>query len=100
MGSNRVEITGPSGDRYAEILTPKALDLLVALHDALRERRHEALNARRARQALISSGASSPELRLHSAPPRPCPTRDAAGCRTTPSTGPSRAPCGARKAWL
>jgi malate synthase len=58
--SDRIEITGPREARYAEILTPKALDLLVALHDALGERRHEALNARRARQAQISSGTSSP----------------------------------------
>ncbi len=35
----RVEITGPAGDRYDEILTPKALELLVALHDALGARR-------------------------------------------------------------
>ena len=57
-GNERVEITAPSGDRYAEILTPKALDLLVALHDALAERRHEALSARRARQAQISAGGN------------------------------------------
>src|SRR5579872_756804 len=56
--NERVQITGPREDRYAEILTPRALDLLVALHDALTERRHEALSARRTRQALISSGAN------------------------------------------
>jgi malate synthase len=58
MGSSRVEITGPTGDRYAEILTPRALDLLVALHDALGERRHELLAARRARQAQLIAGAN------------------------------------------
>jgi malate synthase len=58
MGSNRVEVTGPSGDRYAEILTPKALDLLADLHAALAERRHELLAARRSRQALLSGGGS------------------------------------------
>src|SRR6201982_849931 len=53
----RVEITGPAGDRYDEILTPKALELLVALHDALGTRRAELLAARRRRQPGVSSGA-------------------------------------------
>src|SRR3984957_14133374 len=53
----RVEITGPAGDRYDEILTPQALELLVALHDALGTRRAELLAARRRRQAELSSGA-------------------------------------------
>ena len=53
----RVEITGPAGDRYDEILTPQALELLVALHDALGVRRAELLAARRRRQAELSSGA-------------------------------------------
>src|SRR6201987_704967 len=53
----RVEIPGPAGDRYEEILTPKALELLVALHDALGTRRTELLAARRRRQAELSSGA-------------------------------------------
>jgi malate synthase len=52
----RVKITGPAGDRYDEILTPKALELLVALHDALGARRAELLAARRRRQAELSSG--------------------------------------------
>jgi malate synthase len=53
----RVEITGPAGERYDEILTPKALELLVALHDALADRRAELLAARRRRQAELSGGA-------------------------------------------
>jgi malate synthase len=53
----RVEITGPAGDRYDEILTPQALELLVALHDELADRRAEALAARRRRQAELSGGA-------------------------------------------
>jgi malate synthase len=55
--AERVEIAGPASDRYAEILTPKALELLVALHDALGDRRAEALAARRRRQAELSGGA-------------------------------------------
>ena len=53
----RLEITGPAGDRYEEILSPRALELLVALHDELAERRDEALAARRRRQAELSGGA-------------------------------------------
>ena len=54
--AERVEITGPAGDRYDEILTPRALELLVALHDALGDRRAELLAARRRRQAELSGG--------------------------------------------
>jgi hypothetical protein len=36
--AERVEITGPAGERYVEILSPKALELLVLLHDALADR--------------------------------------------------------------
>jgi malate synthase len=55
--AERVEITGPAGERYLEILSPKALELLVLLHDALADRRAEALAARRRRQAQLSGGA-------------------------------------------
>jgi malate synthase len=53
----RLEITGPAGDRYDEILTPGALDLLEKLHDELADRRVELLAARRRRQAELSGGA-------------------------------------------
>jgi malate synthase len=55
--SERVEIAGPAGERYDEILTPKALELLVALHGELAARRAELLAARRRRQAELSAGA-------------------------------------------
>jgi malate synthase len=55
--AERVEITGPTGERYVEILSPTALELLAALHDALGDRRAELLAARRRRQALLSAGA-------------------------------------------
>ena len=55
--AERVEITGPTGERYVEILSPKALELLVRLHDALGDRRSELLAARRRRQAELSAGA-------------------------------------------
>jgi malate synthase len=53
----RVEITGPAGKRYDEILTTQALDLLVALHDELADRRADLLAARRRRQSELSGGA-------------------------------------------
>src|ERR1700733_15393128 len=52
----RVEITGPTEERYVEILSPKALELLARLHDALADGRAAALAARRRRQALLSGG--------------------------------------------
>src|SRR5690242_8720555 len=55
--AERVEITGPTEERYVEILSPKALELLVMLHDALADRRAEALAARRRRQTQLSGGA-------------------------------------------
>src|SRR5580698_5706167 len=56
-GTERVEITGPYGDRYDEILTPQAIDLIAALHAELGPRRSELLAARRRRQAQLSAGA-------------------------------------------
>jgi malate synthase len=56
--TDRVEITGPMPGRYAEILTPQALELLVTLHDALAGGRGDALAARRRRQAELSGGAT------------------------------------------
>ncbi|HXL93621.1 MAG TPA: malate synthase A [Streptosporangiaceae bacterium] len=56
-GTERVEITGPYGDRYDEVLTPQAIDLIAVLHAELAERRQEALAARRSRQAQLQSGA-------------------------------------------
>ena len=55
--TERVEITGPTEERYVEILSPRALELLVLLHDALADRRAEALAARRRRQTQLSGGA-------------------------------------------
>jgi malate synthase len=55
--AERVQITGPTGERYVEILSPKALELLAGLHEALADRRAELLAARRRRQAELSAGA-------------------------------------------
>src|ERR1700678_551322 len=56
-GTESVEITGPYGDRYDEILTPQAIDLIAALHAELGPRRSELLAARRRRQVELSGGA-------------------------------------------
>ena len=56
-GTERVEITGPNGDRFDEILTPQAIDLIATLHAELGPRRQELLAARRRRQAEFSRGA-------------------------------------------
>ncbi|MGV9773055.1 malate synthase A [Streptosporangium sp. NPDC003464] len=53
-----VEITGPSQDRYDEILTPEALAFLAALQREFGARRLELLEARQARQAELSAGGT------------------------------------------
>ncbi len=52
-----VQVTGPAGDRYDEILTPEALSLVAALHRELAPRRAGLLAARARRQAELSAGA-------------------------------------------
>ena len=62
-GTERVEITGPFGDRYDEILTPQAIDLIAILHGQLGVRRSELLAARGRRQVGLSRGAMLDFLR-------------------------------------
>src|ERR1700753_499149 len=57
-GTDGVEITGPSGDRYDEILTPEALGLIAALQRELGSRRAELLAARERKQAEIIAGGT------------------------------------------
>jgi malate synthase len=52
-----VEIAGPAGDQFDEILTPDALDLIATLHRELGARRLELLAARARRQDQLSAGA-------------------------------------------
>src|SRR3984893_10889975 len=54
--SEGVEITGPDGDRYDEILTPGALGLIASLEREFGPRRAELLAARAARQEELSAG--------------------------------------------
>ncbi|RBQ14784.1 malate synthase A [Spongiactinospora rosea] len=53
-----VEITGPMLDRFDEILTPEALAFTAALQREFGPRRAELLQARQARQAELSAGAT------------------------------------------
>src|SRR6202000_3501610 len=57
-GTDGTQITGPSGDRYDEILTPAALALRAALQRELGPRRAELLAARERRQAEIIAGGT------------------------------------------
>jgi malate synthase len=57
VGVDGLEITGPMGDRFEEVLTPRALELVALLHRELNGRRLELLQARRDRvQALAEGG--------------------------------------------
>jgi len=55
--ANGIQVDGPAGDRYEEILTAEALDLVALLHRELGPRRRELLAARAARQRELSAGA-------------------------------------------
>ena len=58
MASEGVQITGPQGDRYEEVLTPEALSLVAGLQRELGARRAELLAARQARQVELSAGGT------------------------------------------
>jgi malate synthase len=53
-----VEITGPAGDRYDEVLTPDALRLIASLQREFGPRRTELLAARQTRQVELSAGGT------------------------------------------
>jgi malate synthase len=53
-----IEITGPMGDRYDEILTTEALELLGDLHRTFDGRRAELLDARDRRYAELAAGGT------------------------------------------
>ena len=58
MASEGVEITGPMGDRFDEVLTPGAVSLVAALQRELGPRRAELLAARATRQVELSAGGT------------------------------------------
>src|SRR6476469_1100631 len=57
-GLDGIEVGGPLGDRYEEILTPEALGLLASLQRALGARRAELLETRAERQRELSQGGT------------------------------------------
>jgi malate synthase len=56
MGTDGIEVTGPMQERYDEILTPRALDLIGLLHRELDGRRLELLERRRQRVEELAAG--------------------------------------------
>ncbi|WP_340683535.1 malate synthase A [Amycolatopsis coloradensis] len=52
----RIDVCGPAGDRFDEILTPAALDFVAKLDNAFAGRRRELLDARRLRREKLQSG--------------------------------------------
>ncbi|WP_037304724.1 malate synthase A [Amycolatopsis orientalis] len=52
----RIDVCGPTGDRFDEILTPAALDFVAKLDNAFAGRRRELLDARRTRREELQSG--------------------------------------------
>ncbi len=53
-----VEITGPMGERFDEVLTPGALELIAQLHREFEGRRQELLAARQERVAMLAAGGT------------------------------------------
>src|SRR3954470_2172542 len=58
MGTDGIEVTGPIQDRYDEILTPRALELIGLLHRELDGRRLELLERRRQRVEELAAGGT------------------------------------------
>ncbi|MCU1424451.1 MAG: malate synthase, partial [Microbacteriaceae bacterium] len=54
--TTRIDIVGPLGDRYDEILTDEALDFVAALHDLFGGARHTRLAARQQRRYDFGNG--------------------------------------------
>jgi len=54
--TDRIEIVGQPGERFAEILTPGALDFIASLDNAFAGRRCDLLAARRERQERLADG--------------------------------------------
>ena len=89
-GPRDVEVTGPLGERFDEILTPDALELLALLHRAFNGRRAELLALRDERQARLTAGGVSTSSRRQ----RPSATATGGSRRPRPgwSTAGSRSP--------
>ncbi|MGO1055243.1 malate synthase A [Crossiella sp. CA198] len=53
---SRVQLTGPRGERFEEVLTPEAIEFVVRLDDRFAGRRAELLAARRERREFFAEG--------------------------------------------
>ncbi|GHF81285.1 malate synthase [Amycolatopsis bartoniae] len=60
--TSRIDIAGPRGERFDEILTPAAVDFIAKLDNAFAGRRRELLDARRRRCEELASGERSLEF--------------------------------------
>ncbi|GAB2990563.1 malate synthase A [Amycolatopsis acidiphila] len=54
--TSRIDVAGPSGERFDEILTPAAVEFIAKLDNAFAGRRCELLDARRQRREKLASG--------------------------------------------
>ncbi|WAL64386.1 malate synthase A [Amycolatopsis cynarae] len=54
--TSRIDVAGPAGERFDEILTPAAVDFIARLDNAFAGRRRELLDARRKRRERLASG--------------------------------------------
>ncbi|WP_158887427.1 malate synthase A [Amycolatopsis anabasis] len=59
----RIEVTGPAGNRFDEILTPAALDFVARLDNEFAGRRRELLDARRLRREKLGTGEEELDFR-------------------------------------
>ncbi len=87
-----VEVTGPAGPRYEEILTPQALSLVAALQRELGPRRAELLAARVRRQAELQRRRPARTSWPRPPPSGPTGTGGSPRPRLAWSTGGSRSP--------
>jgi malate synthase len=53
-----IEVTGPAGERFDEILAPEALDFLATLHREFDDRRRDLLDARQRRYRDLADGGT------------------------------------------
>ncbi|MBE7700305.1 malate synthase A [Oerskovia sp. Sa1BUA8] len=81
--SGTLDVTGPLGERYREILTPDALGFLTALHDRFLAARHGLLMDRQQRRQDVADGID-PDFPAATRPVRDDPSWRVAGSHGAP----------------
>jgi len=81
--SGTLDVTGPLGERYREILTPDALSFLTALHDRFLAARHGLLMDRQQRRQDVADGID-PDFPAATRPVRDDPSWRVAGSHGAP----------------